>query len=227
MSLLLFRKGKNMTNNRNDELSYNDIVGNYKPMTEEQSVFWSYKANKFQIDQKLAPSYLRLPDGTEFIALWINANPVGNQVVVLERTRNTERFFNPKGLPLKVEIDAASGYAVVVPSGDGIDYLTVERGAQLLYPIAQCNAAAAQIVADRPDNLINGRRRSDDGAFWTYEYHSLCTLADYDELGNHFQDLRNWIEIHEARKFSGFARDEGPESGKDAHADEFAKMSGL
>ena len=216
-----------MTNNRNDELNYNNITSNYKPMTEEQSVFWSFKANKFQIDQKLAPSYLRLPDGTEFIALWISANPVGNQVVVLERTRNAERFFNPKGLPLKIEIDAATGYAVIVPSGDGVDYLTVEQGAQLLYPIAQCNEAAALIVADRPDNLINGRKRSDDGAFWTYEYHALCTFADYAELRNHFQDFRNWIEIHEARKYSGFGLSESLESGKDAHAEEFAKMSGL
>jgi hypothetical protein len=216
-----------MTNNRNDELSYNDIVSNYLPLTPEQKQFWAFKASKFQIDQKLAPSYLRLPDGAEFIALWIEPNPVGHQVVVLERSRTTERMFNPKDLPLKLELDRATGLATIVPSADGIDYLTVEKGKQLLYPVAQCNAAAALIVKNRPGNVIGDSYLTDDGGFWTYEYHAINTLADYDELGNHFQEFRSWIELREARKFSGFGRSEILESGTDAHAEEFAKMSGL
>lgn len=217
-----------MSNNSRDELNYNNITSNYRPLTDDQKEFWTYKVKNFQIDPQLAPSYLRLPDGMEYVALWVEMNPTGHQVVVLERSRFPERMFNPKNLPLKLEIDAATGYATVVPSGDGLDHLTADPGRrQLLYPVAQCNDAAALIVKNRPDNVKGSGYTTDDGGFWTYDYHTICTMADYDELRNHFQDFRSWIELHEARKNSGFPISGSLESGTEAHADEFAEMSGL
>lgn len=217
-----------MSNNSRDELNFGNITSNYIPLTDDQKQFWTYKVKNFQISPLLAPSYLRLPDGHEYIALWIEMNDVGHQVVVLERSRFPERMFNPKELPLKLEIDAATGYATVVPSGDGFDHLTAPQGKrQLLYPVTQCNEAAALIVKNRPGNVVGDSYITDDGGFWTYDYHSLCTMADYDELKSHFQDFRSWVELHEARKYSGFPIPGSLESGTEAHADEFKKMSGL
>ena len=207
-------------------MSYRDIVANYRPIPESKRSWWAFNLAKFQIDSQVAPSYLRLPDGTEFIACWIEPNPVGHQVVVVERTRNAERMFNPAGLPLELREDPATGFYVISVTSDGADRLTDPKR-QMLYPIAQCDAAAAEVVANRPKNLRNGRKITEDGAFWTYEYHNVTTLADFDELASHFQDFRSWIEIHEARAASGFGIGVSLESGSVAHATEIAEACGL
>jgi hypothetical protein len=215
------------SNNRQDILSYSDITANYRPIPESKRSWWGYNISKFQIDSQVAPSYMRLPDGTEFIACWLQMNPLGHQVVVVERTRHAERMFNPKGLPLELRLDPATGHHLISVTPNGEDRLTDPRGGQRLYPIAQCDPAAADLVANSPKNLQNGRKLTDDGAFWTYEYHNVATMADYPELENHFRDFRTWVTLHEARAASGFGIGVSLESGSEAHADEIAEACGL
>jgi hypothetical protein len=83
----------------------------------------------------------------------------------------------------------------IIPSSDGVTAALVG-----LWEIDRLTAPAQSIVS------ALSKSPTADGGFFQYNTIGYLVMADYDELENHYRDIRNGVALLEARDLFGFGR---------------------
>jgi hypothetical protein len=194
-----------MSNNRSDLLSLGEHLDLYSVADQapEKQRGYNKMVSKFQIDRQLASSWLSLGAESQqsLVGIYLADNPVGSQVVSIWRDRGS-RMFVADGMPL-----CTDEHGRIIPSADGTTAALVG-----LWETDRLTAEAGTIVSKL------SKSPTADGGFWQYSTIGYLIMADYDELENHYRDIRNGVALLEARDLFGFGRpanDSTPIGGED------------
>ena len=194
-----------MSNNRSDLLSLGEYLAQYTyaDSSPDKQRGYNKMVSKFQIDKQLASSWCSL--GAEspqsLVGIFLADNPVGSQVISLWRERG-ERMFVADGIPLCMNENGQ-----IVVSADGVTASLVG-----LWEIARLTPEAQSVVSKM------SKSPTADGGFYQYSTIGFLVMADYEELENHYRDIRNGVALLEARDLFGFGRpanDPTPLGGED------------